>query len=191
MIKIIFIAGAPGSGKSTIASLVAKKLGIHQAVSTDAIREILRSAIPKEKCPTLHTSAILACDDAPGGEDKMTWGFEEQARNVLPGIKAIVERSIKEKKDLILEGIHLIPGLVHIHNEDTLFRQFVLTVNSEEKHKIQLSGQGDSRSSYKISNFEKARAFQNLLIEKVHENKFIMIENDNIEHVVDMIQENM
>ncbi|MFH1849074.1 MAG: AAA family ATPase [archaeon] len=56
----ILIAGAPGTGKSTVAQMLADRLGIHRVIGTDTIREIMRCCISSKKCPVLHTSAILA-----------------------------------------------------------------------------------------------------------------------------------
>ena len=180
----MLIAGAPGSGKSTLALALAKKLGIHQLIGTDTIREVLRSCINADKCPTLHTSAILACDLAPKGSDKMTWGFERQAIDVKPGIDAVIKRAEKEGKDLILEGIHLLPGLYKI-DDNTL--HILLTVPDEEQHLKQLIGQGNSRSTYKVDNFRKARAFQDYLSNKAREHDVLIIKNVTLKKTIDDI----
>ncbi|MFC2154448.1 AAA family ATPase [Candidatus Altiarchaeota archaeon] len=189
--NVIFVTGAPGSGKTSVSSELAKELSIHQLIGTDTIREILRNSVSKEDCPTLHTSAILCCDQTPSGEDEMIWGFEKQALDVKPGIEAVVKRSIKEGKDLILEGIHLIPGLVQLEDENVSFIHVVLSVASEDQHLKQLTGQGESRSSYKIENFKKARAFQEYLVEKAKEHGALVVDNDSINQIVAIIKQQL
>ena len=53
---IILLSGAPGTGKSTIASLIASRMSVNHIISTDSIRHAMRSNYPKEKFPTLHCS---------------------------------------------------------------------------------------------------------------------------------------
>lgn len=175
--KVILITGAPGTGKSTIAMHLAKKMGIYQLIGTDTIREILRKCLPEKNFPSLHTSAILFCDQAPENEDKNIYGFQKQAEDVLVGVQAVIDRSIKENKDLIIEGIHLIPGLVK-PKEDVEIINIVITVEDNDQHMKQLSGQGKNRSAYKIDNLSKARKFQDYLVIKAKENNIKIIVNN-------------
>jgi len=186
MARVILVTGSPGSGKSTVAHALAKKLGIYHVIGTDTIREILRACISKEKCPTLHNSAIMLSDLAPHGEDKMIWGFKKQALDVKPGIDAVVKRSIKEGKDIILDGIHLIPGIIE-KPKDAQYIHIVLKVTDEERHIKQLTGQAESRSSYKIENLQKARAFQDYLLNMAKENNALVLERTTVEKDVQEI----
>jgi 2-phosphoglycerate kinase len=40
---IILLAGASGTGKSTLASLIARRFGIQTVLSTDSIRHVMRN----------------------------------------------------------------------------------------------------------------------------------------------------
>src|SRR2546423_833589 len=40
---IVLLAGAPGVGKSTLASMLAGRLGINRVIATDAIRHVIRA----------------------------------------------------------------------------------------------------------------------------------------------------
>ncbi len=53
---IVLLAGASGTGKSTLASLLGSRLGIPTVLSTDTIRHIMRNFITKEECPILFAS---------------------------------------------------------------------------------------------------------------------------------------
>jgi 2-phosphoglycerate kinase len=53
---IILLAGTSGTGKSTLASLLAERLKIHTVLSTDSIRHTLRGSHSKEAFPHLHVS---------------------------------------------------------------------------------------------------------------------------------------
>lgn len=52
----ILVGGATGSGKSTIATEVAHRLGIVRTQSTDMLREVMRMMVPEPLLPTLHIS---------------------------------------------------------------------------------------------------------------------------------------
>ncbi len=180
--KIILICGAPGSGKSTVAQKLAQQLEISQLIGSDTIREIARSYSTKENTPSLYTSAILYSNDNTLQKDSLIWGFKKQAEDLRSGMLAVIRRSEKENKDLILEGIHPIPGLLNNN-----FIQVVLTIPSEGQHHKQLLAQGDDRSSYKIDNFKKARAFQDYLIEQAKIAEGHIIENESIYDAVKKI----
>ena len=45
---ILYVAGAPGTGKSTLAQALASRLGILNVVGTDSIREVMRLSFSKE-----------------------------------------------------------------------------------------------------------------------------------------------
>jgi len=47
LIIVILLGGSSGTGKSTVASLLAARLGISTVLSTDSIRHIMRNFMPK------------------------------------------------------------------------------------------------------------------------------------------------
>jgi hypothetical protein len=61
----ILLGGTSGCGKSTLGSLLASRLGITTVVSTDHVRQLLRSAIPTAAQPLLWASSYHAGDALP------------------------------------------------------------------------------------------------------------------------------
>ena len=57
---IILLGGTSGTGKSTLASLIASRLGISCTLSTDSIRHIQRNFISKTENPILFASTYEA-----------------------------------------------------------------------------------------------------------------------------------
>ncbi|MDQ4091117.1 MAG: hypothetical protein M3163_12560 [Actinomycetota bacterium] len=113
---VILLGGATGVGKSTIATMLANRLGITRVIPTDAVREVMRSMFTAELFPTLHTSSFDAArvvrTPLPGSADPVVIGFREQTSAVSVGIDALIQRAIDEGTDLILEGAHLVPGFL-------------------------------------------------------------------------------
>ena len=113
---IVLVGGATGVGKSTIATMLANRLGITRVIPTDAVREVMRSMFTAELFPTLHTSSFdaarLVRHPLPRSADPVVIGFREQTSAVTVGIDALIQRAIDEGTDLILEGAHLVPGFL-------------------------------------------------------------------------------
>jgi 2-phosphoglycerate kinase len=67
---IILIGGTTGVGKSTIATQLAARLGITRIISTDAVREVMRSLFSERIMPTLHTASFVPGFIGGAWEDK-------------------------------------------------------------------------------------------------------------------------
>ena len=52
----MLLAGTSGTGKSTLAGLLAARLGISTVLSTDSVRHMLRSFTPQASNPVLWAS---------------------------------------------------------------------------------------------------------------------------------------
>lgn len=132
---IVLIGGATGTGKSSVATEVAYRLGITRVTSTDFIRQTMRAFFSKEFMPSIHYSSFEA-GEAVAGEDEgdaLTLGFLDQTRNVLVGVRAVIERALQEGWSMVLEGVHLVPGMLP-PVEGAIMVQCVLAIDSEEEH---------------------------------------------------------
>lgn len=170
---IVLIGGGTGVGKSTIATQLASRLGITRVVSTDAVREVLRSAFTAEMFPTLYASSFEA-DKAvrqpiPHSGDRLIIGFREQAAAVAVGAQALIDRAIEEGTDMILEGAHLVPGfLSQADSQRAVVVPLLLTVDDEELHRSHFFMRTrDSRnrpSERYLANFKKIRKIQKYMV---------------------------
>jgi 2-phosphoglycerate kinase len=131
---VILIGGATGTGKSTVATEIAYKLGITRLTSTDSIRQTLRAFFSHEFMPTIHYSSFSAGEAVADADDPLVAGFLEQSRNVLVGVNASIERALQEGWSIIFEGVHLVPGLLPTRMEGALVCPFVLTIEDEDEH---------------------------------------------------------
>lgn len=57
----VLLAGTSGTGKSTLAGLLAARLGITTVLSTDNIRHMLRSFADEDQNPLLWASTYQVC----------------------------------------------------------------------------------------------------------------------------------
>ena len=115
---IVLIGGATGVGKSTIAAQVAQRLGIVRTISTDAIRQAMRAFFSDKLMPSLHYSSYEAGSAVRmplgPGVDPGLLGFMEQVEMVSVGVRAIIDRAIKERISMVVEGVHMVPGMLEL-----------------------------------------------------------------------------
>ena len=112
---VLLVGGATGTGKSTIATEVAYRLGISRVTSTDFVRQTMRAFFSKQFMPSIHYSSFEAGRTVSGmvGEQAVA-GFLEQTRNVLVGVQAAIDRVLEEGWSMVLEGVHLVPGMLPV-----------------------------------------------------------------------------
>ena len=107
---VVLLGGTTGVGKSTIASMLAGRLGVNRVIATDVIRQVLRAYFTQEAMPTVHYSAFEAGGIA---------GYRDQAERVGTGITAIVDRAANEAKPVVVEGVHVVPAkFIHARAKD-------------------------------------------------------------------------
>jgi 2-phosphoglycerate kinase len=132
---MVFIGGATGTGKSTVATELAYRFGITRVTSTDFVRQTMRAFFSSDFMPSIHQSSFEAGDAFPDADDPLEYGFLQQARNVLVGVRASSERALVEGWSLVLEGVHLVPGMVELPQpEHAVSVYVVLAIEDEEEH---------------------------------------------------------
>ena len=90
--------------------------------------------------PTIHYSSFearLALSKAEEEEagDAALLGFLDQARNVIVGVEAAIDRALEEGWSMVLEGIHLVPGMFTLRHERALVVQCVVAISEEPHHR--------------------------------------------------------
>jgi 2-phosphoglycerate kinase len=120
---VLFMGGASGTGKSTLALELAPLLHIHRVSSSDTIRQVMRMVFTPARLPALHSSSFEVTAGPEGIEphgsvhdpeyaERLVASFDEQATRVAVGVRAVVERAITENFNLLIEGVHVHPDLM-------------------------------------------------------------------------------
>jgi 2-phosphoglycerate kinase len=135
---VVVIGGTAGSGKSTVATEIAHRLGITRIISTDTLREAMRALLPASIMPSIHYSTfeahkgLLLPDYEPS--DAVLLGFLEQSRYVAVAARAVVARAVSEGYSLVIEGAHMTPGSLADFQDRALICQFHLHISDREEH---------------------------------------------------------
>jgi 2-phosphoglycerate kinase len=179
---VVLIGGTTGVGKSTLATMLAARLGITRVIASDVIRQVLRAYFTHEAMPSVHFSAF----DAGGIE-----GYEEQAERVATGIAAIVERAANEGNPVVVEGVHVVPGaLAPLLRERCVLAEAMLVVRDEELHRGHFSHRPGSRPARRyLAAFEEIRALQDHLAERARLAGVEVIDNENIDATLGQLME--
>jgi 2-phosphoglycerate kinase len=194
---IVLVGGATGTGKSTVATDVAYRLGITRVTSTDFVRQTMRAFFSREFMPAIHYSSFeagraMADEDADGSEAVLD-GFLEQTRDVLVGVQAAIERALQEGWSMVLEGVHLVPGMLP-PIEDALVVQCVLAIDDTEAHASHFwirDTDSDGVRPYEkyLDAFDDIRLVQAYILGRAGKHDVPVVENGNIENAIVEVME--
>ena len=192
---VVLIGGATGVGKSTVATALATRLGITRVSSTDFIRQILRSVVAEAIAPELSRSSFEL--DLGSGRDgaRSHSEFERQAHEVLVGVRATIDRAVAEGTSIILEGIHLVPGLIDCPSDrHALVVAVVLQVEDEDDHEHRFAhrAQTSQRPAQRYGDgLGPIRALQGYFVASARRNGVPVIanrdENATVQSVLDVV----
>jgi len=199
---LLLVGGATGTGKSTVATEAAHRLGITRVTSTDFVRQTMRAFFSMEFMPSIHYSSFEA-DQAlrvpEDAEDPVISGFLEQTRNVAVGVQASIDRALEEGWSMVLEGVHLVPGLVPQRPvQGALVVQCVLTIDDEDAHASHfwvrdVSSDGVRPVHKYLDRLPDIRRVQEMIVRRAERAGVPVIENTNMEKsirtVMDLVLE--
>ena len=200
---VLLIGGATGTGKSSLATELAYRLGISRITSTDAVRQVMRTAFAAELMPALHFSSFEAGDGLkipmpdPDAADRALYGFIQQAEQVAVGANAIIDRAVMEGLSTVVEGVHLVPGLVAPErHQRAVVVQVMLAINDEDVHQAHFmlrdyESSGSRAMERYLRRFGEIRRIQDYLIAQAERMRVPVIEagapDDALVAVMDLI----
>jgi 2-phosphoglycerate kinase len=179
---VVVIGGTTGVGKSTLATMLAARLGVNRVIATDVIRQVLRAFFTREAMPTVHYSAFEAGGIA---------GYRDQAEHVGTGIAAIVERAAAEGKPVVVEGVHAVPGGVHPRvRERCVLVEALVVVGDPDRHRGHFSLRTGTRPAERyLERFEEIRRLQDHLWARARSEGVAVIENENADSTLARLME--
>ena len=191
---LLLVGGATGTGKSTIATEVAHRLGITRVTSTDFIRQTMRAFFSEEFMPSVHYSsfearlALTRAEEEESG-DAAILGFLDQTRNVAVGVEAALERAATEHWSLVLEGVHLVPGMIATEFPGAFVVQCVVAIEDENLHRSHFwvrdyATEGLRPLEKYLDALPQIRQIQDYLVERARRHDVPVIVNDSLDRAI-------
>lgn len=202
---VVMVGGTAGVGKSELAAELAYRLGVVRVVSSDAVRQALRSLIGADLAPVLHASSYTAWmaellpaerSRAKPKRKRVIRGFQAQVLQLGTALEAIADRNVTEGTSVVLEGIHVVPGVSPARVEDAIVVELMLAVEDEEVHRSRFAtreGRTNARrpqSGY-LEHFEEIRLLQGWLIRRAHAAGAPVVDVTDLDDAVDRAVEHV
>jgi len=162
--------------------------------STDFIRQTMRAFFSREFMPSVHFSSFdaelgLSRADEDLAGDAALLGFLDQTRNVLVGVEAAIDRSLTEGWSMVLEGVHIVPGMISVDRADALVVQCVVAISDEDLHRshfwVRDSATDGLRPLEKyLDGMPEIRMIQDVLLERARRFDVPVIENTSFDEAI-------
>ena len=190
----LLLGGATGTGKSTLATELAARLGIRFVTSTDMIRETMRTVLSADVVPGLHDHSFRGM--LSGGRvlskprERVLAGYRQQCDQVAVGVRAVIRRAMRERTHMILEGTHLVPPFQRYlpTGTDAIGAGLVLAVIDEEKHKSRFprraKTQRDRRAETYLEAFQSVRWIHDDLLSAAEDANAVVVTSEDLEITV-------
>jgi 2-phosphoglycerate kinase len=191
---VLLVGGATGTGKSTLATETAHRLGITRVTSTDFIRQTMRAFFSKEFMPSVHYSsfeaqlALTKAEEEEAGDPGLL-GFLDQTRNVLVGVEAAIDRALEEGWSMVLEGVHLVPGMISADRSGALVVHCVVAISDEDLHRSHFWVRDHATEGLRplekyIEGLPEIRLIQEAILERAHRFDVPVIENTTFDEAI-------
>ena len=196
---LLLIGGTAGSGKSTLATELASRLDIFRTQSTDMLREIMRMMMPERLTPILHRSSFEAWRALPETtepmdvEDRIANGYRSQTELLTVACEAVVQRAIRERVSMVLEGVHIDASTVKRLRDsgDIIVVPIMLAILKQETLRKRIRGRGSDvaqrRAQRYLKSFDAIWQLQSHLLSEADKEQISIVVNDDRENTIDEI----
>lgn len=188
---IVLLGGASGTGKSTLSSLLASRLGISSMLSTDSIRHILRNVIPRDQLPVLFCSTYEAGKfiNSEGLTEKQACiqGYMEQCNKVYEYLVKVIEYYHNCGNSIVIEGVHLNVGVMKkLMKQFPSCIPFIIYIKGKKKHMERFAVRSkymtlDPAKNKYVASFGNIREIQKRFLSKADECLVPKVESSNLD----------
>jgi 2-phosphoglycerate kinase len=146
--KLIFIAGVPGTGKSTISLMLALKERTDRIISLDTFKIIIKEFVKESENPYLYSTTH---ESYKIENLNIIDGFKKHSKSIGDYVVSIVSKLTNERM-IIIEGAQLLPDIMSEFDEKKFdMYYFNLFIDSEDK----LFERYDSKCIQRIANWRE------------------------------------
>jgi 2-phosphoglycerate kinase len=195
---VLVLEGASATGKSMLALTMINNIGATRIISTDTVRQVLRSLSTPETHPELYCHTYQAYEKRQVGSeslDPVVRGYLAQCEHIVPAIEKMALRIVKEGAEAVFEGVHVIPGSLSGISESIIE---ILINPAPEMHrnmfltKRSLAGlqSVSSEEELRVKEYEATRKIQDFMLEAAYQsdvNVLELKEYDRLEWVTNEI----
>ena len=183
---VVYIGGASGTGKSTLAVELAPLLRIYRVIATDTVRQVMRMVFSPQILPSIHGSSFAAQhlafrDGEQEHEEEAVAAFQEQAIRIGVGVRAVIERAVTEGQSVLVEGVHLLPPIVPFKDLDAACHQVPLMLATPDvdthRRRFFTRGRSSLRSAERyVEHFETIRLLHDFMLEQAEQEDVPLID---------------
>lgn len=186
--QLVLISGCTGSGKSTFGMTIALNQGVLRCISTDSVRQVMRSFISPSISPALHRSSYSGT-----GDPIQSW--RECCQVMEDSIDGLVNDAINRGVSLVLEGVHIVPSNTLIDKWKSVGGDALgclLVITDEESHRDLIFKRGEitkKGSEKQESSFHRIRAIQQEMINLATAHEWLQIEQELGPNPMDIVSD--
>lgn len=200
----IVLCGTSGTGKSTLASLLAARLGITTILSTDTVRHMLRSFTEEQQDPllwvstyeageTLQSMVVQSQQASPPPWDSKKFairGYKAQSEAVVHRIEHLIAKFEIRNESSIIEGVHLSPGFItKMMGSHPSIIPFLVHISNESKHMERFAIRSKSMTlradgNRYVKNLRSIRVIQDYLVKSADKRAVPKVDNTNVDKTV-------
>ncbi len=192
---VLVIEGASATGKSMVILDLMSILGATRFVSTDSIRQILRASSSEQDHPELYCHTYQAHKHRQTGPENLepvVRGFIAQYELLEPSLKETTRRIIEEGAEAIIEGVHLIPGVLGELSDSII--EVVLNPDSETHRSMFISKSSaaglrtvSDKHDIRLKEFEATREIQEYIVSLAQEKSVSIVDLLDYKQAIDAI----
>ena len=184
--KIILIGGVPGVGKTSLSGAIASSYGINIVLSGDYLREFLRAYQDKNN-NALGYSVYDAWKYLGNMTvDNIIKGYKEQAKFIWKGLRAVIDRGIKNGESMVIETLYFEPDYFSDIAKDLILPVYIY-ISDRKIHEQRLGEREEfthpgSSGKRLIEHLYEYRTIMDSSIEESRANNIAMIDNISYEN---------